>query len=208
MSLRIEAMKEKDNAPYVQLLSEMRIKAFKEFPYLYVGNVKDDLYYTSCYTMKHGLLVLAFQDDNIIGIYSAMPMNTPTCFLEDWSRHLAAEGIDVNKCFYAGELIVDPAFQQRGIGFQLFKRLVLEVDQLGYDTLAGVTVIRPKDHPQRPKDYYDSDAIWIKYGYKKLAMVIPCTYPTLQEDGSVKDVANDFACVILDVKEIAKQSIS
>jgi len=47
----------------------MRLKAFCEFPYLYVGNEEEELLYTQEYaSTPQGLLVVAFKDDKIAGL--------------------------------------------------------------------------------------------------------------------------------------------
>lgn len=203
MSIKIKVFKEKETAPYVHLLSKMRVEAFQEFPYLYVSeSVEADLPYTQCYTLKHGLLVVAFEDQEVVGMYSAMPMTTKTEFLQAWSLSLEAAGINTKKCFYAGEVIVAPSMKRRGIGVALLRRLVEEVSALGYETMMGVTSIRAPDHPLRPEGYFDSDVVWAAGGYKKLPLTFPCRYPTRQHDGSVKEEDNMLACWLMTLQEV------
>lgn len=200
MSIRIEVFKEKETQPYLRLLAQMRLSEYKEFPYLYVGNMEEDFAITNYFTFKDGLLVIAFQGETVAGMYSGVPMCTPSNFLQDCSVQLAGEGVDINKCFYASDLIVNPRFKRQGIGVQLLKRLFQEVKAMGYDTIMGVTSFRPLDHPLRPKDYFDTDSIWEKHGYKKSPLVFSLTYPTRQADGTVKMEANDLGCVIASFK--------
>ncbi|MBA4749390.1 MAG: GNAT family N-acetyltransferase [Alphaproteobacteria bacterium] len=203
MSIEIKVFKEKATAPYIHLLSKMRVEAFQEFPYLYVsGSIEDDLPYTQCYTLKHGLLIVAFLDQEVVGMYSAMPMTTKTEFLKAWSLTLEEAGINTKKCFYAGEVIVMTHMKRRGIGVALLRRLVEEVHAFGYETMMGVTSIRAHDHPLRPKGYFDSDAVWAAGGYKKLPLTFSCRYPTRQQDGSVKEEDNLLACWLMTIREV------
>lgn len=201
MSIRIEVYKEQETKPYLRLLSQMRLNEYKEFPYLYVGDMEEDFANTNYFTFAEGILVIAFQGEMVAGMYSGMPMRTPSSFLRDCSLRLAAQGVDISKCFYASDLIVNPPFKKQGIGVQLLKRFFQEVKEMGYNTMMGVTALRPPDHPLRPKNYFDSDLIWEKYGYQKSSLVLSLTYPTLQADGAIRNEANELACVIANLKE-------
>ncbi len=201
MSIHIEVFKQQETQPYLRLLSQMRLSEYKEFPYLYVGNMEEDFANTNYFTFKDGLLVIAFEGKTVVGMYSGMPMSTPSSFLQDRSAQLAGEGVDINRCFYASDLIVHPHFKRQGIGGQLLKRLFQEVKVMGYDTMMGVISLRPLNHILRPKDYFDTDSIWEKYGYKKSPLVFSLTYPTRQADDTVKLETNELVCVIANLKE-------
>jgi GNAT superfamily N-acetyltransferase len=197
MTFRIEVFKGISTAPYLQTLSDLRLEAFKEFPYLYVGNIEDEVSYAQLYTSApEGILVIAFQDETIAGLYSGLPLNASGAFISAWHDKLIEEGVDLTNYFYAGELIVKPAFRKKGLGAQLMTRLIQEVDAMGFSGFMGVTAIRAYDHPLRPQGYFDTDAIWGKYGLEKIPVVLTGTWPTLQLDGSIKVEDNQLACWI------------
>jgi GNAT superfamily N-acetyltransferase len=198
MSIRIEVFKGEETQPYIPVLSEMSIEAFHNFPYLYAGSREDTVAYTQGYS--HGLLIVAFKHEAIVGIYPGMPMNAPNVFLEQWSEKLAERGIDVSKCFYAGALIVKPLLQKQGIGSQLIRRLIQETKEMSFSTMMGITSVRPLNHPLCPPNYFDTDQLWEKYGFEKTSIVFSTTWPTLQEDGSIKEETNEVACWINPLK--------
>ena len=101
MTIRIEVFKGAETAEYIRTLSEMRVKTFSEFPYLYVGNVEDDLVYTQVYsTSSQGMLVVAFKDETIVGIRSGVPA-TQTKFLnEERRQQLEKQGINSRDYYF------------------------------------------------------------------------------------------------------------
>lgn len=195
MTVRIEVFRGSKTAPYSQALANMRLETFYEFPYLYVGKLEDELCYTQLYTSTpQGILVIAFEGETIAGLYSGLPVNTPGSMMQVWCDKLREEGVVLENCFYAGELIVKSDFRKKGLGSQLMMRLLREADDMGFTEIMGITSIRPLDHPLRPQKYFDTDSIWGKYGLVKSSIVLTGTWPTRQSDGTVKVEENQLAC--------------
>lgn len=185
-------------------LSEMRVAEFLNFPYLYAGNLEDDYIFTQCYSNAgQGMIIAAFNDNQVIGLYSGMPLRTPDCFLESWCDVLDKNGVDTINCYYSGELIIQPAFRKSGLGSALMRRFIQEVETMGFNKIMGVTSIREQNHSLRPQNYFDTDTVWGKHGFNKMDFIIPSSYPTRQADGSVKDQKNKLACWVRDSRPLA-----
>lgn len=60
--------------------------------------------------------------------------------------------------------------------------------------------IRSHDHPLRPKNYFDTDSVWGKFGFIKIPLVFSFPWPTCQLDTSAKVEKNSVACWINDFK--------
>ena len=200
MTFRIEVFKGKKTTPYVQTLAELRLEAFCEYPYLYVGTLENELQYTQQFSLNpEGMIIVAFEGDEIAGLYSGLPLKNAVSFLADWHATLKENDIDVENCFYLGELIIKPQYQRQGLGGQLMTQMLNEAKSLGYNKVMGVTGIREPGHPLRPLNYFDADTIWGKFGLKKNDIVFTCTWPTKQPDGSVKREENKLACWMMDL---------
>ncbi len=195
MAFCIQVFKGADILPYLQTLADMRLKAFCDFPYLYAGNVEEELVNLKEYaSTSQGLLVVAFKEDRIAGVYSGMPFSTPGSFLENWAKKLIRKGIETRGAFYAGDLIIEPAFQKQKCCSLLIKQLIYEVETMGFSELIGITSIRPPEHPLRPLYYKDSDSLWPKLGAEKLPITLSAIWNTWQADGSIKKEENLLAC--------------
>lgn len=204
MDLRIEVLKGAEIMPYMQALSEFRIKAFYEFPYLYIGTVEGDLSYTQSYaSTPQGRLIVAFHGGKIVGMYSGMPLDVPESYFHDlslptpylceWSQKLSKKGIETDKYYYSGELIIDPVFRNQKLGSRLMNLFKDEAKNMGFSGMIGVTSLRPEDHPLRPKNYFNTDTVWGKHGFRRTSIVIPETWLTRQGDGSEKMESNDLS---------------
>lgn len=197
MTFRITAFKGKEITSYTRILSQLRVREFYEFPYLYVGTVEEDAGFTNGYSLSdQGMLVVAFKDGQVAGLYSGMPMQVPTSFLEQWSQTLTRKGIDTANCYYSGELIIQPEFRQNHLGSALMQRFIQEVKQMGFKQMMGVTSIREADHPLKPKNYFDTDKVWQKRGFQKMSFELSSAYPTRQPDQSIQETENKLACWI------------
>lgn len=199
MAFRIEVFKGAEAAPYIRPLSEMRLKVFCEFPFLYVGNMEDDLAYTQMFsTSSQGMLVVAFEGDTIVGIRSGMPVKSEKAgpLDEGKCRQLEAHGIKAEEYYYCGEIIVEPAFRKKGIATQLMRKFIEEVKALGFPGMIAILSIRPSHHPLRPQIYFEGGTFLSKYGFIKSPVVFTAQYPTRQPDGTVKKQQNKLACWI------------
>lgn len=189
MTVHLETFKGADIQPYTRLLSEMRLKEFRQFPYLYIGNMEDDLAYTQTFSSTpQGRLIVAFQGNQVVGVRSGMPLETPLFFLDRWRSFLQKQGINTKKCFFSGEIVIDPAFQKKGLRSQLMNQYFQEVEAMGFTSIMAITSLRPLDHPLRPQDYVDIDMP--RYGFENTNIVLSNTWPTLQADGTVKEQEN------------------
>ncbi len=73
-------------------------------------------------------------------------------------------GIDISRIFYFGESVLEKAYRGQGIGIAFFQGR--EAQAAGYVTTAFCAVIRPPDHPLRPKEYVPLDEFWRHRGYR------------------------------------------
>jgi len=195
MSIEIRTLRGTETQSLVNILAEMRVNEFCNFPYLYSGNAKDDAdYYCSGYPDEHdSMLIGAYNGNEIVGICSGLPFSSNMNFLKDWISQAQSQGIDASKSYYLGELIVLPAYRKLGIADKILSRFFNSVIEMNYPNIVLVTAIRPDDHSLRPVDYVDTDNIWLKRGFSKLKVTLSIEYPTHQADGSVKDNMNVLA---------------
>ncbi len=199
--IRIEAFKGSAINPYVQKLAELRVREFYNFPYLYVGTIEEDAHYSQRYAEdEKALLVVAFENNQVIGLYSGIPFNSNMSFLHEWEEQALQQDFELEGYYYLGELIVEKTWRNKRIGSQIIEMFFEEINQLGYKKMAGVTAIRPRNHPLRPEGYQDTDEVWPKFGLHKTNVTLSVNYPTRQADGSVKDETNEMA---LWVKELS-----
>ena len=151
---------------WLDALGELRIRVFREYPYLYEGCLDYERDYLAVYQNSRDSLVVLVTDE------SGRPVGASTCL------PLAAEGpgfrepflkagMNVDQVFYFGESVLLPEWRGRGIGRLFFDRREAHARSLGYRVTAFCAVDRPDNHPMRPPDFRPLDDFWKNRGYRK-----------------------------------------
>ena len=158
-------------------LAELRIKIFREYPYLYEGEMAYEEEYLKTYAeAKSSLLVLVFHEKKCVAATSCVWLKEE---VDDLKNPIIKAGLNIESYLYFGESLVLEEFRNQGLGkifFELrlehFKKLV----SIGYP-LKGCcfcSVIRDSNHPLRPKDYKNLDSFWSRMGFYRSS--IQCSF--------------------------------
>ncbi|MCR8549821.1 GNAT family N-acetyltransferase [Salipiger sp. P9] len=147
-------------------VARLRIAVFRDFPYLYDGDVAYERRYLQTYRDSSGaVLVGAFDGPRLVGAATGTPMEDHA---EDFAAAFAGTGYDLAEVFYCAESVLLPAYRGRGIGHRFFDLREGHARALGRRHAAFCGVLRAPDHPARPADYAPLDPFWRKRGYEKL----------------------------------------
>ncbi len=182
MNIRITKVTGKAISPYIKDLARLRIRIFRDFPYLYDGSLEYEEKYLSTY-LKSGesIIVLVKDGDVVVGASSAMPMESET--LEVQAPFLRA-GIRPAEVFYFGESLLMKEYRGKGFGHAFFdKREAWAMSLNRFRQCAFCAVERPVDHPLRPPDYVPLDVFWTKRGYvKRPEMITHFSWQDIDKD--------------------------
>ncbi|MGD8572170.1 MAG: GNAT family N-acetyltransferase [Gammaproteobacteria bacterium] len=151
---------------YITELARLRIEVFREYPYLYDGNMNYEAKYVRTYTESpHSIIVIAFDGDQVVGASTALPLIHET---EEIRRPFLENHLDLNCVFYLGESVLRNHYRGQGIGVRFFKEREAHAKRIGdFSCYAFCAVERPVDHPLRPSDYVPLDRFWKNRGYRK-----------------------------------------
>jgi GNAT superfamily N-acetyltransferase len=146
-------------------LARLRIEVFRDFPYLYDGDLEYERKYLRKFVqLPESTLVIARDGDTIVGASTALPMVNAG---DEVAAPFRAAGLDPAQYYYFGESVLLPAYRGQGIGVVFFTRREERARALGFPHATFCAVDRPPDHPRRPRDYQPLDAFWMKRGYVK-----------------------------------------
>ena len=150
---------------YLPEVAQLRITVFREYPYLYDGDLAHEEKYLQTYAKAPDSIVIAVSHDKkIIGAATAVPLQYET---EDVRTPFRRAGIDQSKVFYCGESVLLPDYRGKGIGVEFFNYREAHAAALsGFDCMCFCAVERPTDHPLRPKKYQPLDGFWRNRGYQ------------------------------------------
>lgn len=165
-TLRIGRVSGAAIVPHLPALARLRIRVFRDFPYLYEGSEEYERNYLQTYVdSPDSIIVLVHDGESLVGASSGLPLADE---VEDLRRPFEQRGDDVSRIFYCGESILLPEYRGRGLGVRFFEEREAHARRLGrFDTICFCAVQRPDDHPRRPADYVPLDAFWQRRGYRK-----------------------------------------
>jgi len=173
---------------FVDYIAELRISTFKEFPYLYKGDILCEKKYIEEYIKDaRSMLSLIYVNKELAGFLTGMPLSCSADVISHSGTIFRNKGIDPSIYYYYGEMIVLPNFRNLRLPSILFASLDREVKNMLFTYTCFLTVVRDDDHPMRPDNYKDTSHIWYREGYKKMNITTEFNWPQIQSDGSVKE---------------------
>ncbi|QBF33220.1 GNAT family N-acetyltransferase [Thalassococcus sp. S3] len=144
-------------------LARLRIEVFRDWPYLYDGDLDYERGYLRTYRESEAaILVGAFDGSRLIGAATGTPLADHA---DNFAMPLAETGLNLGTIFYCAESVLLPEFRGRGLGHRFFDMREAHARALGFGWSCFCAVSRPEDHPLRPARYQPLDPFWRKRGY-------------------------------------------
>lgn len=163
----LKVLSYKGNAilPFIPELAKLRISIFKEYPYLYEGDLDYEYKYLNTYVKcPESVIVIAFDNDAVVGASSSIPLEFETI---EFQKPFLENNINVKDVFYFGESVLRHEYRGRKIYRQFFTQREEAAKEYGSKIAAFAAVERMPNDPRKPKDYQPLDDIWHYFGYEK-----------------------------------------
>ncbi|MBK8769033.1 MAG: GNAT family N-acetyltransferase [Rhizobiales bacterium] len=152
-----------DVASVIEDVARLRIRVFRDFPYLYDGTLAYERDYLARFAASAGAVVVVARDGaDIVGAATGCPLAAEH---EAFQAPFLARGLDVASIFYCAESVLLPDYRGQGAGHRFFDLREQQARALGASHAAFCAVARPEDHPARPPKYAPLDPFWRKRGY-------------------------------------------
>ena len=151
----------------VDELAGLRIRVFRDWPYLYDGDAAYEARYLAGYASNPRAVVVSVRapDGAMVGAATGMP-------LADHDRALAEAvadaGVDPADTFYCAESVLLTPWRGRGLGHRFFDEREDHARGLGFRRSCFCAVVRPEDHPARPEGTRSLVPFWEARGYRPL----------------------------------------
>lgn len=147
-------------------LARLRIEVFRDYPYLYEGDLDYERRYLATFMASPGAVVIgALAAGALVGAATAAPLAD---HFEEFAQPFAARGLDPAEFFYFGESVLRKAHRGQGIGVRFFEERERAAREAGFSRCVFSAVVRPPDHPARPAGHVPLDAFWTKRGYARI----------------------------------------
>ena len=151
-------------------VARLRIAVFRDWPYLYDGDLDYERGYLQSYRQSAGAVVVgAFDGARLVGAATGTPM---TDHAAEFAAAFAGRPEPLSDIFYFAESVLLPAYRGRGIGHRFFDEREAHARATGHRHAAFCGVVRPMDHPARPPAARSLDAFWRGRGYAPVPGVI------------------------------------
>lgn len=148
---------------YLDAIAHLRMQVFQEFPYLYDGDLEYEKQYLETYfSCEESYLVICSEGSQVIGVTTSIPLKYED---QAFKKPFFDRGYHVDQFMYFGESILLSEYRGRGIGRTFFEYRERNARKMGYGNNCFCAVVRPDDHPMRPKQYRPHDDMWKRYGY-------------------------------------------
>lgn len=165
-ALHIQEISGTELAPWLDWLGELRIRVFREYPYLYDGTLEYERGYLGVYQdCADSRIVLVTNDrGELIGATTCLPLAAESM---EFQKPFLDAGLSVEDYLYLGESVVLQEWRGKGLGKEFFARREAHAARLGKKYMSFCAVDRAEDHPQRPAGYEPLDGFWASMGYER-----------------------------------------
>nr|WP_217354914.1 GNAT family N-acetyltransferase [Ruegeria arenilitoris] len=151
-------------------VARLRIAVFRDWPYLYDGDLAYERRYLQSYRdSDRAIVVGAFDGDRLVGAATGAPLADHA---EDFAAAFDGTRLELSQIFYCAESVLLPDYRGQGVGHAFFDLREDHARALGFAKCAFCGVQRPADHPMRPAGYRPLDPFWRARGYAPLPGVI------------------------------------
>jgi len=144
--------------PWLDALAELRIAVFRDFPYLYDGNLDYERRYLDRYAQSdRSVFVLALEYNRLVGAATALPLREAD---EEFQAPFRQLGAELDSVFYFGESVLLKPYRGEGVGHRFFDLREQYAADFGFRHTAFCAVAREPGHPACPADYQPLDGFW------------------------------------------------
>lgn len=165
-TLDVRVLKGQALSDAIPHLAALRIEIFRDWPYLYDGDLAYEEAYLAPYrTTDQAVLVGAFDGEVLVGAATAMPL---VAHDDTFAAAFDGSGYDPANLFYCAESVLRLAYRGQGVGHAFFDLRERAAREQGYDHVTFCAVIRSADHPACPTGYRPLDTFWRARGYRPL----------------------------------------
>ncbi|WP_458524728.1 GNAT family N-acetyltransferase [Onishia taeanensis] len=151
--------------PYLDALARLRLRVFRDFPYLYDGDPADEADNLARYAESpQSLFVMAFDGETLVGAATGMPLAAE---LDAFRLPFTQHDYPLTDVFHYGESVLLPDYRGHGVGRAFMEAREDHAIRQGFAIAAFCAVERDDHHPLKPADYRPLHDFWQGRGYRR-----------------------------------------
>lgn len=162
----IRLLKAKEIQRHLPHVANLRLRVFKEYPYLLNSDLNEALEYLSLYaTAKNSLLVTATSNNELVGAVAGVPLNATAAITQ---KPFTNNHQNLEEWFYIDEIVIAPQWRSRGLARLFLHALEDHAKESGYRFTTFCVIHRSPNHPSRPRGFMPLDEYFAERGYERL----------------------------------------
>ncbi len=179
--VRVESFFGSEIKALIPALAELRIEVFRDFPYLYEGDLDYEMNYLKIYPASpRSVLVAAFDGDQIVGASTALPLIDEADYVQ---APFLAQHFDLESIYYFAESVLKKDYRGLGVGNLFFDGREKAARDLEFKKAFFCSVVRSSNHASKPPNYQSLEPFWEKRGFvKKENMVSQFSWKDLGDE--------------------------
>ncbi len=182
--MRVGVLPRDEVGAAIPALARLRIEVFRDWPYLYDGDMGYEERYLQAYRSAGAVVVGAWDGARLVGAATGSPMEDHA---GEFGAPFVERGFDLGEVFYCAESVLLPDYRGRGLGHAFFDHREAHAKVLGRKWCCFCSVIRGDDHPMRPEGYRALDGFWRKRGYAPMdGMMAEFSWRDIGEEAETK----------------------
>ncbi|MDD2411768.1 MAG: GNAT family N-acetyltransferase [Bacteroidales bacterium] len=162
--MEIKVVSAQEIESYIDIIANLRITIFKEYPYLYDGDYTyEQKYLKKFLETPDSLICVAYDENQIVGAITALPLKYEDELIK---KPFLNQGISMDTVYYYSEALILQEYRKKGIGIKMFKMAeekIISMEKYTFFTFAAIE--RNENHPQKPKDYQSPYPFFGKIGF-------------------------------------------
>ncbi|HEX4838945.1 MAG TPA: hypothetical protein VFU89_00705 [Rhabdochlamydiaceae bacterium] len=149
---------------YIPSIVKVRNEVLKEFPYMRLDHVEEDTqYFKTLSQLKDSIAVLVFDGPKIVGVTYGAPFDEHSAVLQ---KPFLENHLKPSDFYYFGICTLLKPYRGRGIAHHFFDIREEHAKHLKrFNRICLSNLLRPKNHPRKPKDHVSLENFWKKRGY-------------------------------------------
>lgn len=162
--MEISTLKGQQINPYLDEVAKLRMEIFRDWPYLYEGDIDIEKNYLKVYSdSEDSILVCAKDNNKVVGLAIGLPAKESIEEVQDAFNNY---GSTMDKCYYFADAILLERYRGKKVGLKMIQTFENAVESLGkYDWIYFCEIVRDTNDPRLPSDYNSLDPFWEGLGY-------------------------------------------
>ncbi len=152
--------------PYLDDLASLTFEIYSTYPYLITSSHEEEREYLREHLQEgSGIVILAKEEGKVVGAITGHPLVEAP---ERMTKTFRSSGTPIDDMYYLGDILLKKEYRGQKIGQKMYEEfLSCVLVRPEFKKVLFCEIVRDKDDPRRPGDFFCLDEFWDKRGFVK-----------------------------------------